>query len=64
MNATTILSTTKICIDSVFMKIQGFLVFYAILVLSSWWMTGPGPHILAHRGPQPKAIFEAIKLRF
>ena len=54
MNATTILSTTKMCIDSAFMKIHGLLFFAVILVLSSrtCCMSGPGAHILAYRGPR------------
>jgi hypothetical protein len=51
MNATTILSTTKMCIDSAFIKIRGLLVFDVILVLS-WCTSGPGAHILAYRGPR------------
>ncbi len=57
MNATTILSTTKMYIHSAFTNIRGLLFFVVILVLSSWCMsTGPGAHILAYSSrPAPAA---------
>jgi hypothetical protein len=63
MNATTILSTTKMCIDSAFMKIHGLLFFAVILVLSSrtCCMSGPGAHILAYRGPRMRQKVQSTR---
>ena len=64
MNATTILSTTKMYIDSAFMKIRGLLFFAVILVLSSGLVhdwAGGGPHPSAYRGPRMRQKVQSTR---